>query len=188
MSILISVAHSSAAVGAVNSQGTLTEYYVSLRASEALWRSLSGEFECELYDCGPLKPADYSEKKIAKINSCHPQLAIELHCNAGPPGAQYSEVIYASDKSPAKAAAIIIADSVGEGFAKGNHGKWPRHGARVDDRDLFFLQKTNVPSLIVEGLFISNDEQASWLATGGCESYGILVAAGIKRWLNGHSA
>jgi len=187
MSILISVAHSAKAQGAVCSDGTLTEYYVSLRASESCWRSLSGEFEVELYDAGPLTLGEYAEKKVARVNQCRPDLAIEIHCNAGPPGAQYSEVIYANDQSPARGAAIHITDALAAGFAKGHHKSWPKHGARADDRGLFFLQKTSVPCLIVEGLFISNQEQANWLSTGGADAYGILVATGIKRWLRGHA-
>jgi N-acetylmuramoyl-L-alanine amidase len=188
VSILISVAHSSKSQGAVSAQGVLTEYHVSLRASTACWRSLSGEFECELYDCGDKTQCEYDEAKITRVNSCMPELALELHCNAGPPGAQYSEVIYANEDSAAKAPGQVIAAALCEGFAGGHHKSWPSRGARVDDRGLFFLQKTRVPCLIVEGLFISNEEQAAWLATGGAETYGILVATGIKRWLRGHAS
>ena len=185
MSVLISVAHSSKSQGAVSANGELTEYHVSLRASEACWRSLSGEFPCELYDCGPLKSTDYDDAKIKKVNLCKPSLAVEIHCNAGPPGAKYHEVIYASKGG--LDAAQHVCNALTEGFTGGHHKMWPRRGARLDDRGLFFLQKTVVPAIIVEGLFISNEEQVAWLATGGSEAYGILVAEGIKRFLRGQS-
>lgn len=183
MSVLISVAHSSKSVGAVNVDSALTEYLVSLRASLACFRALAGEVAGELYDCGPLKQTDYDDAKIARVNTCMPDLAIELHCNAGPPGASYSEVIYASDASQARTPALLIADELKIGMASVPGVKSPSHGARSDDRGLFFLQKTKVPALIVEGLFISNPCQARWLANGGAEKYGVMVADGIKRWI-----
>lgn len=188
MSILISVAHSAKSQGAVNSTGVLTEYHVSLRASEACWRSLSGEFAVELFDVGLRNASEYDEDKLRRVNQCMPELALEIHCNSGPPGAQYHEVIYANEQSLAKEPAQLICSALTEGFSGGHHKAWPSRGARADDRNLFFLQKTRVPALIVEGLFISNEEQAGWLATGGAETYGILVATGIKRWLKGYTS
>lgn len=186
MSVLISVAHSSKSQGAVDAHGVLTEYHVSLRASEACWRSLSGEFAAELYDCGPLSVDRYDDAKVERVNSCKPSLAVEIHCNAGPAGAKYHEVIYAS--AAGMDAATHVCNALTEGFSLGHHKQWPRRGARLDDRGLFFLQRTNVPAIIVEGVFISNEEQASWLSTGGAEAYGILVADGLKRWLRGKRA
>lgn len=183
MSVLISVAHSAKSVGAVSSDGTLTEYLVSLRASLACFRSLSGEFAVELLDCGPLKSSEYDDAKLSRVNTCAPELALEIHCNAGPPGAQYHEVIYASKSSPAKAPAEIIAQHLSKGLNSATGVYSPSHGARVDNRGLFFLQKTLVPALIIEGLFISNKEHALWLANGGAEQYGVMVAQGIKQWL-----
>lgn len=182
MSILISVAHSSKSVGAVSPNGELTEYLVSLRASLACFRSLSGEFPVELYDCGPLKASDYDDAKLQRVNQCAPSLALELHCNAGPMGAQYHEVIYASKTSPAKVPAEFIASSLMRGLAA-HDVKSPSRGTRVDDRQLFFLQKTRVPSLIVEGLFISNPDHVRFLQASGAEHYGTIVADGIKQWL-----
>jgi N-acetylmuramoyl-L-alanine amidase len=181
MSVLISVAHSAKAQGAWDSQKTLSEYRVSLRASEACWRSLSGEFAVELFDCGPLSADEYDDAKIERINSCKPSLAVEIHCNASENrNAKYHEVIYGSAQG--MLAAEHVCNALTAAFSGGNH-KWPRRGARLDDRGLFFIKRTAVPAIIVEGLFISNDEQAAWLSTGGAETYGILVANGIKRWL-----
>lgn len=190
MSILISVAHSSKSVGAVSAEGTLTEYLVSLRASLACFRSLSGEVPVELFDCGPLKSSDYDDAKLHRVNQCAPDLAIEIHCNAGPPGVQYHEIIYASPTSKAKAPAEFICNQLTVGLNAVRDMRSPSHGARVDDRGLFFLQKTKVPALIVEGLFISNPQHARWLAgtadghDSGAEKYGVMVAMGIKAWLN----
>lgn len=186
MSVLISVAHSSKAQGAVSPDGMITEYLASLRASLACWRNLAGDFAVELYDCGPLPVDLYDDAKVQRVNSCMPDLAVEMHCNSGPPGARYHEVIYASGAG--LDAATHVVDALSSGFANSHHKMWPRRGARLDDRGLFFLQKTKAPAIIVEGVFISNEEQARWLSTGGAEAYGLLVADGIRKWLKGHRA
>ena len=185
--VLISVAHSSKAVGAVHHGGSPCEYEVSKRASMALYRHLSGEHAVELFDCGALTQNEYDDAKIARVNQCKPALAIELHCNASAdPRANYFEAIYAK-YSPAKAAAEHIVAALAEGYKSQALGHWKNNGARADDRNLFFLQRTIVPCVIVEGLFISNDEQAKWLVSGGTntgqDQYGSFVANGIKRWL-----
>ncbi len=185
--VLISVAHSSRARGAANSGGLPVEYEVSKRASMACYRSLAGEVAVELFDCGPLPADKYDDAKVARVNTCRPDLAVEIHCNAGSLRATYSETIYANEHSPAKRPAQLIAEALQEGFLKAGFG-WPSRGARADDRGLFFLQRTIVPAVIVEGLFISNDEQADWLVNAtddgsGQDLYGLFVADGIKKWL-----
>jgi N-acetylmuramoyl-L-alanine amidase len=156
----------------------------------ALYRHLSGEFAVELYDCGALTQSEYDDAKVARVNQCKPSLALELHCNAGPPKANYFEAIYAK-YSPAKEAAEHVVEALAEGYKSQGLGHWKNNGARCDDRGLFFLQRTIVPCVIVEGLFISNDDQAKWLVTGGNTTgqdlYGTFVANGIKRWLKAHS-
>lgn len=184
--ILISVAHSSKAVGASHPDKTPCEYEVSKRASMILFRHLAGEYAVELFDCGALSAQDYDDAKVARVNTCKPSLAIELHCNAATDQrANYSETIYARH-STAKAAAEHIATALADGYTA-EKLKWRNRGAREDDRGLFFLQRTIVPCVIVEGMFISNDEAKHWLVTGnsitGQEKYGTFVADGIKRWL-----
>jgi len=186
--IMISVAHSSRSIGAVSPHGALTEYLISLRASVAAFRCLAGEFPVELFDVGPEPSISYDDLKVDRVNSCRPLLAVEIHCNSGPAGAQYSETIYSGPKSPAKEPAAFIAAALRDGFSTIYGKRWPSRGARTDDRGLFFLQRTIVPAVIVEGLFISNKEQSEWLGESrsdgaGAEHYGVLVATGIKNWL-----
>ena len=55
-----------------------------------------------------------------------------------------------------------------------------------DKHLMFLLERTTPPAVIVEGLFLTNADQAAWLAgDGGCEVYGLLVAAGVRLWLAG---
>ncbi len=196
--VLFCVAHSSAAKGAVAPDGLLTEYMVSLRATLAAMRNLAGEIPVEILDVGPLpprpdhtSPRGYADEKTAAINRCEPSLAIEIHCNAGPQHANYGEVIHHRRSAEGARAAEAIAQSLAQGFAAGNHKTWPSRGGRAntveqDGHHMFFLENTNVPAVIVEGLFISNYEQAAWLAgDGGSETYGLLVAAGVRLWIAG---
>lgn len=194
--IAFSVAHSSVASGArAPSNFILTEYEVSLRASLAAFQDLAGDFPCMLYDCGPFQAGSYDSMKVEAINGSKTRLAIEIHCNASDnPGASYGEVVHHKLSIPGMQAAAVIARTLGEGFKQGHHKMWRNRGARPNsieqDKHLFFfLEKTTVPALIVEGLFISNPEQAAWLASdGGAEAYGYLVAEGVRRWLGGARA
>lgn len=163
---------------------------VSLRASLAAFRNLAGEYAVELIDCGALMPSEYAIEKVARVNGCAPALAIEIHCNgASDPRANYAEAIYhPSSPIVGRAAAQAICDALAVGYAA-NHANWSVKGPRANslEQDLhwdFFLSKTSVPAVIVEGLFLSNNEQAQWLATGGQEAYGLLVAAGVRKFLD----
>jgi N-acetylmuramoyl-L-alanine amidase len=188
--IAISIAHSVSQVGAMSSDG-LREYDVSKAASFAAARALSGDYHVALIDPGTtLDVVSMAHQKIATVNGLKPKLAVEIHCNASGEHkeARYSEVIHHADSPAGKALAESIAVALAVGFMTGGHQAWPRHGARPntiaqDLHKLFFLEQTNCPSVIVEGVFISNDEQAAWLRSGGAEAYGLLVADGIRRYL-----
>lgn len=188
--VLFSVAHSSLAQGAVSPDGLFTEYWVSLRATLAAVRTLAGIVPVEMFDVGPFKPADYDDLKVHAINRCMPALAVEIHCNAGPHYANYSEVIHHAVSADGKRAASIVARTLREEFLKLGHD-WPSHGGRAntvehDKHKMFLLELTNSPAIIVEGLFISNQEQAAWLTQNdGFGTYGRLVAEGVRAWYAG---
>ncbi len=191
--ILFSVAHSSAASGVYAADELLSEYTVSKRASLAALRNLAGEVPVELLDVGPFPQSVYDDLKVDAVNRCKPRLAIEIHCNGGPPGASYGEVIHHRLSKPGAEAAAVVSRTIADGFQKGEHRLWRSHGGRpntveYDKHLMFFLERTDVPAIIVEGLFLSNPQQASWLARGGCEAYGLLVAEGVRRWLGGAKA
>jgi hypothetical protein len=189
--IMFSVAHSSAARGARAQKIALDEYAVSRRASEAAFDVLAGDHACMLFDVGPFGVSGYDDAKVAAVNGLMPRLAVEIHCNASNnAGANYGEVIHHKLSEPGAQAAAVIARTLSEGFRDSTHKIWRNRGARPntveqDGHKMFFLERTKAPAIIVEGLFISNEEQAAWLATGGDVVYGLLVAEGIKRWLGG---
>jgi len=193
--VLFSVAHSSVAPGAITPDGLHSEYYVSLRATLAAMRTLAGDVPVEVFDVGPLKPSDYDEEKVNTINRCMPSLAIEIHCNASSNAfASYGEVIHHLGSVEGKRAADCVAMSLFEGFRKAGKN-WTSKGGRPntveqDKHKMFLLELTKVPSIIVEGLFLSNPDQADWLCGSGDHAgeYGRLVAEGVRKWYYGSRA
>lgn len=179
--IFLSVAHSRPSPGAVGLLG-LKEHDVSVIASRACCEHLKNHgVETVLYDCGDLPPSRYDDAKISAANRASPDIAIEIHCNSNLNRlACYSEVIH----HPLSVIGRLCAKSISlslEALTKSNSA-WKANGPRGDS-GLFFLNKTKCPSLIVEGLFISNPEQEKWLKNGGSETYGLLVAEGVLEWI-----
>lgn len=183
--IIISVAHTKLAPGARTSppEGVeqVYEYDVSKRASRACFEAL-----CLAQVPAMLVEAGWFTRDGAmapKQKVCAPAtMAVEIHFNASAenPRANYSEVIHHPKSKTGLACATEVSSALAAGFLAGNH-KWSNRGPRGDG-GLFFL-KAPFPAVIVEGLFGSNAEQAAFLASsGGPESYGMLVAEGLKKW------
>lgn len=183
--VLLSVAHSHLARGAENARHGINEYDVSLRATEAAAAVLR-QRSCPVVvlDAAHNPVTVYDDIKVAAARALNPSLAVEIHCNSNADKrANYGEVIHRAGDPLALRAAVTVADHLRDALGSTKH-LWPWRGARIDERGLFFLQKTNCPALIVEGLFISNDEQAEWLASpGGAEAYGALVGEGISLFI-----
>lgn len=189
--ICISIAHSSKARGASNDVLHLTEYEVSKIASYACFDVLRNNgYPVTLMDCGSLNDVEYSIYKTKLINSMipEPELSMEIHLNGSTDkNACYGEVLYKTGIKSflSKTAADCISDAINYGFTKSLHPlRFKNHGSQTSDRHLFFLDKINCPSIIVEGLFISNDEHAAWLKDNGAQAYGVLVANGLLKWLH----
>lgn len=188
--VVLSVAHSWRAYGAYNRKVGLKEYDVSLRATEACAAVLR-QHDCPIgiVDAGDNGAKEYARIKTEVINAINPSLAVEIHCNASQDStANYGEVIHHPSSPIGMRAAVCVSDMLRNALGNTKH-LWPWHGARewkpqFDQHQFFFLSRTNCPSIIVEGLFLSNDEQAAWLASsGGAESYGALVGDGIVKFL-----
>jgi len=116
-----------------------------------------------------------------------PDLALEIHLNSNEDkDAHYGEVLYKETTRSyiSKTASESIAQYLKDGFTKSiNPLNYIDKGAVADERGLFFLDKVHCPSIIVEGLFISNNKHADWLKNGGAQAYGALVAHGLLHWI-----
>lgn len=178
--IVLSVAHTKLAAGAKTANG-LYEYDIGKVASRAAFESLyAASIPCALVEVGYFTREGCMGVK-QQLPTKFAKLAVEIHCNASAESAKanYAETIYHPKSLVGKSAAEAISVAMAKGFG-GSH-KWPSNPAR-GDASLFFL-KGPTPSVIVEGLFVSNPEQAAWLeANGGPEAYGLLVAEGLKSW------
>lgn len=188
--ICISIAHSSKFRGAANTLYNVNEYEISRQASRSCFEILADNgHACTLIDCGSLNDTEYSLYKTKLINSMNPQpdLAIEIHLNSSEDkNAHYGEVLYKETTKThiSKTAAESICQYLKDGFTKSIHPlTYKDNGAVADDRGLFFLDKVHCPSIIVEGLFVSNNGHADWLKNGGAQAYGSLVAHGLLHWI-----
>lgn len=178
--IVLSVCHTKLAYGATTEHG-LSEYEVGKKASRAAFEMLyMAKIPCVLVEAGFFTREGAMGPKQRLIRDA--TLAVEIHCNANVDrSANYSEAIYHPSSPKGKAAAEAIQAAFTVGLQAGNHVNWTVHKARPDP-GLFFL-KTKTPAVIVEGVFVSNAEQATFLESdGGPEAYGLLVAEGIKSW------
>ena len=178
--IVLSVCHTKLHYGATSADKKVTEYEVGKVATRAAFEALHNDgIPCAMVELGYFTRTDAMGPKQRLIRDC--ELAVEIHCNANDDvRANYSETIYHPTSKVGKAAAEQIQAKVASGFFSHDR-KWAVRGARAD-AGLFFL-KTKTPAVIVEGVFVSNVEQAQFLASnGGPEAYGLLVAEGIKSW------
>lgn len=178
--IVLSVAHTKFAQGAV-SHDKLTEYEVSKTASRAAFEQLyTDQIPCALLELGRFSQIDSVKPKQRMPMTA--SMAVEMHCNANAnTKANYAEVIYHPYAREGAACAEHITAALRKGFGASNHSAWKVKDPRADG-NLFFLRGA-APAVIVEGVFISNVEQANWLRTnGGAEAYGLLVAEGLREW------
>lgn len=182
--IVLSVAHSLLDRGATSADGALREHDVSWTATQACEVALAARhIPTAIMRFGDLDQLTYLRKKAQAINGMSPDAAVELHCNASAdyPDAVYSEVIHHAWSVPGKGLAHAIAGAMGDAMSRSH--RWPSRGA-VGRDDLWLLNHTHCPTVIVEGVFISTPEQSAWLSSGGAEAYGHVVAAGIMSWLD----
>lgn len=192
--IVISYAHSCTSVGVMSEDRILNEHIVSARAAQQAFRNLHHDLPICLLDCGPIRTAhEYARWKIDRINALNPTLAVEIHCNsAESPMRRYSEVIHHRSGGNGELAAKLVAAELKNTLTDVDvlgRKVWEHRGARANsvalDRHLFFfLEELRCPSIIVEGMFLTNPEHVKRLSDGGMEAYGAIVGEGIRKFWN----
>lgn len=184
--VVLSIAHSSRHVGAANARVGICEYEISARATEACAMALrSRGIQYAVIDAADMRDNAYDDFKAAVVNAMNPLLAVEIHCNSSDNAkANYGEIIHHPSSVLGQRAAECIAGRLGDTLGHSRH-MWPFKGAREwslerDKHEFFFLHRTNSPAVVCEPLFISNDEQATWLkSAGGAETMGLMIGEGI---------
>lgn len=186
--ILISVGHSEKAKGASNNSVGVYEYDLCKKiASSAAEVIKNSEFKCEFFDIGNVFP--YHQKKVDFVNKhLDLALAIEFHLNSySGKTANYSSCFFMGNNKDMASLSECILGNIKSGCS--GHG-WnniksvglPSAGYNI--KRYWFITETKCPAMIVEPLFISNDEQAEWLNTAGaCEAVGMIIAEGILKWM-----
>lgn len=175
MRIAISAGHGKGDPGAVNETLGLQEHAEAVK--------ICREFERQLQEVGiDVLVIPYGvfslKEKIAEVNAAHAESqiaqAIEVHFNSNPgPPAYGTEVLFQSVKNRdiAKEISRELATAIGT----------TDRGAK-QRMNLGWLKQTKPPALIVEVLFINNNDEASKVK--GLD-FAERAAAGITRGLTG---
>lgn len=185
--VMVVVAHSNASKGVVVDEGNaikIDEYEMSKRATVALVRALSNDFRVTYSHQAIGGDKNYLPLKVDEVNAVGPDIALEMHLNSGPSTANYREVIYYPGSAKGKRAAELIAEALTDKFPNERPCKARANSVAADKHMMYFLDKTTVPSVLVEGFFLTNkDHRELLLRSGGAEDYGLAVAAGLRKYL-----
>ncbi len=130
-------------------------------------------------------------KRIKECNACNPDLAVDLHLNAG--GGDGAEAYHYSGGGTSKTLAKNIMQSIkeetGQNLRIGDSGKKDGLKTKLNSqgKDYFgFIRQTVCPAVIVEHAFLDNktdvkivDTAAELKAMGVADAKGILKTLGI---------
>lgn len=122
-------------------------------------------------------------EEIKECNAFNPDLAVDIHNNAG--GGDGFEAYYHFKGGSSKALALNIEEEV---KAIGQNSRGCKTKVNASGRDYFgFIRQTNCPAVIVEGVFVDNATDAQIANTtekqrafGYAYARGILTTLGIK--------
>ena len=152
----ISVGHYPKRPGAINTKYGLIEHHEARKIVDALFTEIITPKSIFIYS--PVSSLPLKEK-VSFINSqaIEGSIALEIHFNAWEPNkAQGIETLYFPKSEKGKALAGCIQDAL--------LGLLPFADRGIKERDnLYFLKATAIPTVIVEVLFIDNDQEASYL-------------------------
>lgn len=180
--IVIDAGHGGEDPGKVAINGTL-EKDVNLQIA----KKIREKMEARGYDIVMTREEDVMDgekledmkKRVELINKVNPVFAVSIHQNSfSDSEVRGAQVFYYADSEEGKEAASIMQeellamDSSNTRQIKANS-------------DFFLLKKTNVPTIIVECGFLSNQEEAESLVTNEYqEQLAEAICAGIVKWLD----
>lgn len=126
--------------------------------------------------------ADPLEQRIKECNAFKPDLAVDLHANAG--GGDGAEVYHYSGGGESKALAQNILDSIVKETGQNSRGLKVKLGA--NGRDYFgFIRQTIPPAVIVECAFLDNKKDVQIIdTTAEQKAMGVAIAKGILKDLD----
>ncbi len=160
--------------GAVN--GSYHEFKIAREIAKYAAEHLNANFNVNA-DLMNYDGSLYLTDRIKAVNKADYDFIAEIHLNAG--GGKGTEVYYYHDSPTGLKAAQAIAKNISKAFSV------PNRGAKVwlndNGKDYFaIIRETNPCAILVETLFIdNNDELAMLKTTEGQKRCGIMIAEGI---------
>ena len=118
-------------------------------------------------------------EKIGEANSWGPNLALDIHCNAG--GGDGAEVFYSIDGSGKDLALNILE----EFKAIGQNSRGAKTQKNSQGKDYFaFIRNTTAPAVLVECAFLDNKTDVQIIDTEAEQKkFGVAIAKGILKSL-----
>ena len=133
-------------------------------------------------DCKELPYPAYLHHRIAAFEAASGlDLVLDVHLNAWVvPGVNYSLTIYGPSRADSRRAAETVATRFERGLP------WPSRGARSDvdlGQRLLLVRTIQRPAIIVEPLFLTNQQARDWLSRpGSVRTLARLIADGLEEW------
>ena len=121
------------------------------------------------------------EERIRQCNAYGPDLAMDLHHNAG--GGDGAEVFHHYKGGASKELAQNILDEM---VAAGQNSRGLKVKLNEQGRDYFgFIRQTVAPAVIVEGAFLDNDKDVQFVNTPEKQAAeGVSIAKGVLKKLD----
>lgn len=123
---------------------------------------------------------DSLNEEIKECNAFNPDIALDIHNNAG--GGDGAEAFYHYGGGLSKTLAVNVLDEIVK-IGQNSRGAKTRKGS--DGRDYYgFIRETKAPAVIVECAFVDNAKDIQIIDTEAeCKTMGIALAKGILKTL-----
>ena len=170
--VFIGVGHGGTDPGAV---GYLVEKDVNLKMAKACYNYL----QARGVDTRISRTGDVTDKLVSKIDRCNafaPDLALDIHNNAG--GGDGFEIFHSVVGGKGK----VLAQNIEKEVVKiGQNSRGLKTKKNSYGRDYFgFIRSTKCPAVICEGVFVDNKADAAKADTDAeCRAFGEAYARGI---------
>ena len=124
--------------------------------------------------------ADPLTERIKECNAFGPDLALDIHHNAG--GGDGAEVFYHYKGGTSKVLAQNVLDAI---VATGQNSRGLKVKLNAQGRDYFgFIRQTAAPAVIVEGAFLDNKKDVQFIDTAAEQAAeGVAIAKGVLKTL-----
>lgn len=174
--VFIGVGHGGSDPGAV---GYIVEKDINLKIALACEKHLK-KAGVEVKMSRTKDENDPVDEEVKECNSFNPDVAVDIHNNAG--GGDGFEAYYHYKGG----VSLELANNIeAEVKSIGQNSRGCKFKLNASGRDYFaFIRNTKAPAVILEGCFVDNKNDAAQLDTDAeCESFGIAYAEGILKTL-----